>query len=948
MSRDIWNSFLSMLRKHERRRKTNTTIVSERLENRALLTVMAMTARDQLSLELINRARANPAAEALRQGKDLNADLDPGTITTAAKQPLAPHQILYTIAGEHSQDMLDDDFFSHTNTEGKGPDDRAADAEYGHSIGENLAFVGTTGTLDQLASVTQMHNDLYDSQLHRPNIFDPDYSEIGVSNKFGEYKPGSTGYDSAFVTQNYGKPNTYITGVIYTDSDANGMYSVGEGAVGGTITILSNETETAVAVNNVGGYAATVANDSSYIVLYSDGSQTWIVEDVNVGSENVKVDFEFNTANLEVDIDFSFSAESVAENGGTATGTVTRGGSTTDPYVVTLSAADPTAISVPTSVTIPAGQASTTFTATAIDNATLTGTRSTMVYVDAVHAVQDESSLNILDVEEAVTLNGTSGNDSFKFESPSAGNYKVTLNGQAYDFQGTSPNVTLNGLAGTDTLELDGTSNNDIARLYPGRGILTNSGVYNVVGETMETIRVKLAAGSADQAYFYDAAGVSDTIVLKETQAWYSAGGNYNVVEGFEQVYASSNGDSGDAVQIYDSSGNDAVIAAPTTTRLTTAAGTILQAASFPSVSVFSTAGGTDTGTISDSSGNDTYNAYPTYGQLVSSVSTVTLTGLKQIAATASAGGNDTARFYDSAADDTFVAKPTTAAIYSGTTYRHDATSFDTVIGYATAGGTDTAYFHDTSGDDTFIGRPTAAYMGSPSSSYYNYASAFEQVVAQSSGGNDTAHLYDSAGNETYVGTPTYSYMRGASFYNLITNYKTVAAYAAAGGTDSAQFYDSAGDEILVTRPDYTYMRGTTSSQFYNYAAYFDSAYAYATAGGNDSVQFYDSAGNDYYITKDTYAYMQGTNFYNFARGFDSTVAYATLGGTDEAQMYDSSGNDTLQASGPWASLTDGSTYSHRAQGFDTVRGFSTKGGTDNVEELSALDFVFSTSGGWL
>ena len=47
------------------------------------------TAFEQYFLELVNRARLDPAAEAARLGIGLNDGLAAGTITTAAKAPLA-------------------------------------------------------------------------------------------------------------------------------------------------------------------------------------------------------------------------------------------------------------------------------------------------------------------------------------------------------------------------------------------------------------------------------------------------------------------------------------------------------------------------------------------------------------------------------------------------------------------------------------------------------------------------------------------------------------------------------------------------------------------------------------------------------------------------------------------------------------------------------------------
>src|SRR5438552_15691489 len=69
------------------------------------------TAEEQLMLELVNRARANPAAEAARLGIDLNEGLEANTISAEPKQPLAFNPQLIQAARGHSQWMLDHDTF---------------------------------------------------------------------------------------------------------------------------------------------------------------------------------------------------------------------------------------------------------------------------------------------------------------------------------------------------------------------------------------------------------------------------------------------------------------------------------------------------------------------------------------------------------------------------------------------------------------------------------------------------------------------------------------------------------------------------------------------------------------------------------------------------------------------------------------------------------------------
>ena len=100
------------------------------LEARRLLAVVYPTANEQLMVELINRARANPAAEASRLGIDLNEGLSAGTISTAAKQPLAINPYLTDGARKHSQWMIDNDTFSHTGQGGSAPNDRMTGAGY--------------------------------------------------------------------------------------------------------------------------------------------------------------------------------------------------------------------------------------------------------------------------------------------------------------------------------------------------------------------------------------------------------------------------------------------------------------------------------------------------------------------------------------------------------------------------------------------------------------------------------------------------------------------------------------------------------------------------------------------------------------------------------------------------------------------------------------------------
>ena len=88
------------------------------------------TVPEQLMLELVNRTRANPAAEAARFGISLNEGLVPGTISTTAKPPLAFHPKLILSARNHSQWMLSTNIFDHTGVNNSTPKERMTDAGY--------------------------------------------------------------------------------------------------------------------------------------------------------------------------------------------------------------------------------------------------------------------------------------------------------------------------------------------------------------------------------------------------------------------------------------------------------------------------------------------------------------------------------------------------------------------------------------------------------------------------------------------------------------------------------------------------------------------------------------------------------------------------------------------------------------------------------------------------
>lgn len=252
------------------------------------------TAREQLMLELVNRARMDPAGEALRFGINLNAGLPAGTISAAPKQVLAFDPALNTAADAHSDWMLDTDVFSHTGPGGSSPGNRMEDAGYvfagSWTWGENIAWSGSTGSLNGDLAAVQHHRNLFLSAGHRENILNGSFREIGIGSLTGEYG----NYNALMTTQAFATSGAarFITGVVFDDSDNDDFYSVGEGRGGHDVSILQNGSAVASSAStSSGGFAVSHTLTGAAEVRFSGGGLAAPVGvAVTLGSANIKID----------------------------------------------------------------------------------------------------------------------------------------------------------------------------------------------------------------------------------------------------------------------------------------------------------------------------------------------------------------------------------------------------------------------------------------------------------------------------------------------------------------------------------------------------------------------------------------------------------------------------------------------------------------------------------
>ena len=295
-----FSSAAPRLRRLQKKTSSKRQIAFETLESRIVLTV-SMTGYEQLLLELINLARANPAQEVMqRAGVSLNQGVTGALITNTPKQPLAPHQSLINASRTHSQDMLNRNFFDHTNPNGESPSDRARSAGYPMGAGENISWAGTTGSVDQMESLLGRHAGLLESPGHRVNLMSPGHTEAGTGVRFGRFTSNDTTYNSIMVTEMFSHrgATSFITGVAYTDAVVDDdFYTIGEGAENILITARNTSTEDTynTTTGASGGYALRVPN-GTYDVTGTGTQINGAIIHVGlvVNGANVKADFQTN------------------------------------------------------------------------------------------------------------------------------------------------------------------------------------------------------------------------------------------------------------------------------------------------------------------------------------------------------------------------------------------------------------------------------------------------------------------------------------------------------------------------------------------------------------------------------------------------------------------------------------------------------------------------------
>lgn len=255
---------------------------------------------DIYHLKLMNDARANPAGVAAALGIDLNEGLSPGTISSDPKPPLALNTDLTTLAVNHSQDMLDNDFWSHTSPTTGTTEDRYLASPYDTVFyGENLSIIPSDTEIDDYVAAKTMFDALFidegvDGRGHRLSILNDDFKEVGIGHLEGEYAGDNFTH---MLTVNFGLESTtktYAVGCVYTDSNANAEYDVGEGLSGITINAEIGGVVQETTTTDSFGYYHLELDYGTYDIVAETTNHDSVWNDVKIQDRNHLIDLLYD------------------------------------------------------------------------------------------------------------------------------------------------------------------------------------------------------------------------------------------------------------------------------------------------------------------------------------------------------------------------------------------------------------------------------------------------------------------------------------------------------------------------------------------------------------------------------------------------------------------------------------------------------------------------------
>lgn len=249
----------------------------------------ASPAADRLETELLllmNQARMDPFGVARSMGLDMGQILadqpEFGELIKNGLPPLAFQKNLRRAADLHTQDMLQNSYFSHISPDGATPEDRIWRTGYvPEASGESIASKLTGGWVDSGSGARELFETLFRAEMRGEaprNILNPQFRDVGIRYQRVEKESAADGNAVAYhlMTCDFGASvasDLTLSGVVYRDADGNGLYSPGEGIPGLEIQMEGPLGSERVTTNETGEFARKAVSGFYAVTVYAGDQQ---------------------------------------------------------------------------------------------------------------------------------------------------------------------------------------------------------------------------------------------------------------------------------------------------------------------------------------------------------------------------------------------------------------------------------------------------------------------------------------------------------------------------------------------------------------------------------------------------------------------------------------------------------------------------------------------------
>ncbi|PYE82185.1 CAP domain-containing protein [Pseudoroseicyclus aestuarii] len=267
------------------------------------------TAWEQLTLELINRTRADPGGEAARLLSTDNQgiaqalayfDVDEALFTQQMEAfdpaaPLAWNPNLARSAETHTDLMIQYDRQSHNLPGEPLLGARIADAGYRYSSAAENIYAYVEDPLQAHGGFVidwgQGPGGMQDPAGHRLTIMNAKFTEIGIA--IAEVPEAGAAIGPYATTQHFGTradDAPQLLGVVIADADGDAFYDIGEGLGGITVTATGASGTFSTTSWAAGGYQMALPSGRYEVTFTGPGLDGQVVRQVEMSGVNLDLD----------------------------------------------------------------------------------------------------------------------------------------------------------------------------------------------------------------------------------------------------------------------------------------------------------------------------------------------------------------------------------------------------------------------------------------------------------------------------------------------------------------------------------------------------------------------------------------------------------------------------------------------------------------------------------